>query len=121
AYFSTIATLQEMVGHIYGRINLLAHAADRPHMFIKELRLYIEYLREQIAGADSQKKIQYCTRFANNLLEGICYYKTLCEIPQLENLFPCDLGRCEAEVRQLLKLVSEHDSAPLASAELRSA
>ena len=119
AYFSTIATLQEMVGHIYGRIDLLAHAADRPHMFIKELRLYIDYLREQIAGADSQKKIQYCTRFANNLLDGISYYKTLCEMPHLENLFPCDLASCESEVRVLVKLLSEHVSVPpLASAEM---
>lgn len=102
AYFSTIATLQEMVGHIYGRVNLLAHTVGRPHMFIKELRLYIDYLRERIDEATSQKLIQYCTRFANNLLDGVAYYRTIIG-ELLEDSFPGDLTRCESEVRNLLE------------------
>ena len=34
-----------MVGHIYGRISLLTNP-DRPHMFLRELALYIDYLRD---------------------------------------------------------------------------
>ena len=43
-------------------------------MFIKELQLYIAYLSsEQIecAGAVDEKRIQYCQKFAENLLDGI--------------------------------------------------
>ena len=46
--FSRIATLEEMVGHIYGRISLLS-GADRPHMFLRELALYVDYLRNELA------------------------------------------------------------------------
>lgn len=121
AYFSTIATLQEMVGHIYGRINLLAHPAERPHMFIKELRLYIAYLREQIDEATSQKQIQYCTRFANNLLDGIGYYNTLSTTLHMEDSFSRDLAPCESDVRKILKLLNEHVLERPAPIQLRSA
>ena len=46
--FSRVATLEEMVGHIYGRISLLG-GADRPHMFLRELALYVDYLRNELA------------------------------------------------------------------------
>jgi hypothetical protein len=43
AFFSRISSLEEMVGHIYGRVHgLVAH--DRPSMFVNELRLYVHYL-----------------------------------------------------------------------------
>ena len=46
--FSRIATLEEMVGHIYGRLSLLT-GADRPHMFLRELALNIDYFRNELA------------------------------------------------------------------------
>lgn len=36
AYFSRKMSMEEMVGHIYGRNNVISRT-DRPHMFIKEL------------------------------------------------------------------------------------
>jgi hypothetical protein len=83
AYFSKIATLEEMVGHIYGRIQLLT-VADRPHMFVNELRLYIEYLKAEIRkalDAATEKQHDYLTTFRKNLQAGIEYYRTL--IPML--------------------------------------
>ena len=47
AYFSKIATLKEMVDHIYGRMNLITDSA-RPNMFIKELKLYIDYFSKKV-------------------------------------------------------------------------
>ena len=47
AYFSKIATLKEMTDHIYGRINLL-NDTPRPNMFIKELGMYVDYLKKDI-------------------------------------------------------------------------
>jgi hypothetical protein len=79
AYFSRIASLKEMVDHIYGRINLMTRN-DRPHMFANELKLYIDYLRSRIERSpkplnDSQMK--YFDAFQNKLNEGIAYYKQL--------------------------------------------
>lgn len=83
AYFSKIVTLKEMCDHIYGRINLITHP-QRPHMFIKELRMYIDYLRKDIEKSMdglNDHKTKYFTEFKNNLLVGIEYYGKL--FPQM--------------------------------------
>jgi hypothetical protein len=84
AYFSKIVSLEEMVGHIYGRVQLLS-AEHRPNMFIQELRLYVEYLRSELQEKFETltvKEQHYFTTFKANLLEGITYYKSL--IPKLK-------------------------------------
>ena len=83
AYFSKIATLKEMVDHIYGRINLL-NDTPRPNMFIKELGMYVDYLKKDITKSlesMNEQKIKYFTEFKNNLLDGIEYYRKL--FPQM--------------------------------------
>lgn len=70
AYFSRVCSLREMVDHIYGRGNV-RNDRPRPHMFLNELTLYVDYLRrEQAKGRDVRT-------FAANLLEGIAYYESL--------------------------------------------
>ena len=79
AYFSKIATLKEMTDHIYGRINLLNNT-PRPNMFIKELGMYLDYLKKDIDKSlkcMNEQKIKYFTEFKNNLLDGIEYYRKL--------------------------------------------
>lgn len=79
AYFSKIVSLQEMVGHIYGRLSILNNAY-RPHMFIKELKLYVDYLKREIdktADSLSARDIKYFQEFKENLLNGIEYYRGL--------------------------------------------
>jgi len=76
AYFSKILTLNEMTDHIYGRMNVISRT-DRPHMFVKELYIYIDYLKNKIeetkkTATDKQKK--YLSTFNENLKEGIAYY-----------------------------------------------
>lgn len=84
AYFSKKSTLQEMVGHIYGKNNLL-NDTYRPNMYIKELGMYIDYLNKEInntpAEEVNERKLKYFNSFKNNLLEGIEYYKTM--LPKL--------------------------------------
>ena len=79
AYFSRVATLEEMVGHIYGRLQLISDS-DRPNLFINELRLYIDYLKNEIGkklGSLSTNDNRYLTTFRKNLQEGIEYYRSL--------------------------------------------
>jgi len=79
AYFSDVYSFDEMVGHIYGKINLLEQV-ERPHVFIKELNLYIDYLQEDIKQHIQQfsdKKIKQLNGFKLQLAEGINYYKKL--------------------------------------------
>ncbi len=79
AYYSKISSLKEMVDHIYGRSNIITRD-DRPNMFINELKMYIDYLKNKIdetkvSMTDKQEK--YLVTFADNLKEGINYYSGL--------------------------------------------
>ncbi|NHA03356.1 hypothetical protein G7092_06105 [Mucilaginibacter sp. HC2] len=79
AYFSRIYTLDEMIKHIYGAVDLL-DKIRRPHMFIKELNLYIDYLQRDLQSQLkdlSDKKKKQLTKFKLQLQDGISYYKTL--------------------------------------------
>ncbi len=76
AYFSGERTLEEMVDHIYGR-RPLELEANRPHVFIKELRLYADYLRRVIAGefgTDRDRTPEAVAAFRANLAAGARYY-----------------------------------------------
>jgi hypothetical protein len=79
AYFSGSYTLEEMVKHIYGKLDLL-DKIKRPHVFIKELNLYIDYLQEDIKTQLkdlNDKKKKSLDNFKAQLQEGINYYKQL--------------------------------------------
>lgn len=81
AYFSKVLKLSEMVDHIYGRSELESVVrTDRPHMFVKELDIYIKYLQDKIAELIepiSDKVKQKQLDFATHLNDGIDYYTGL--------------------------------------------
>jgi hypothetical protein len=79
AYFSEVMTLKEMVDHIYGKINVIKHK-DRPNMFLKELKIYIDYLKvkmDDTARPWPEKQQEYFNAFRDNLNKGIQYYREL--------------------------------------------
>jgi hypothetical protein len=79
AYFSKQMSLKEMVDHIYGRANMLSRK-DRPNMFIKELKIYIDFIKnkiEETAATSSVKEKKRLFAFVENLKEGINYYDAL--------------------------------------------
>jgi hypothetical protein len=85
AYFSGVYSLDEMVSHIYNRINLL-EGTERPNMFINELNLYIDYLKKDITRYLenlNEKKGKYLLKFKDQLQQGITYYKEM--IPNITN------------------------------------
>lgn len=76
AFFSKITSLKEIIDHIYGRSNLITRT-DRPNMFIQELKIYIEFLKnkiEEMKVSMTNKQEKYLLTFAENLKEGINYY-----------------------------------------------
>ncbi len=79
AYFNRTYSLDEMVKHIYGKIDLLDQV-KRPHMFVKELNLYIDYLQTDLQKhlKDlTDKKTKQFGKFRDQLKNGIAYYKQL--------------------------------------------
>lgn len=82
ANFSEVVSLQTMVDHIYGRVDITSNK-NRPHMFIAELSIYIKYLKEQLTKSsgdivDSKRKAYYIS-FIKNLSDAIGYYRSLPE------------------------------------------
>lgn len=79
AYFTEEVSLLRMIRHIYGNDNVIV-AENRPHFFIKELRMYVDYIKKEIENSIAEpskmasKKIE---KFKTNLLEGILYYENL--------------------------------------------
>ena len=107
ADFAKVSTLQEMVSHIYGRLSLLTRT-DRPHMFIRELSLYVDHLRKEIEEYSlglSSRVPKYFREFKDNLLCGIEYYRSRAEqfFDDKGDRFLIDLrSLCEALERMAL-------------------
>ncbi len=103
--FSKIASLEEMVGHIYGRLSLVTNPA-RKHMFVRELQLYVDYFRKEISNSSlhvfgiTQKHLQ---EFKTNMLEGIRYYVEFAKTGTIEkkNEFLADLDAISREIERL--------------------
>jgi hypothetical protein len=103
--FSKIVSLQTMVDYIYGRKDGLT-VSNRPHMFIAELYLYIDYLKEQLnentPGENPAKKEKYINTFCKNLRDGINYYRQLTGLTKAgKKEFLDALDRTELELDSL--------------------
>ncbi|MBN2689723.1 MAG: hypothetical protein JXR42_03885 [Gammaproteobacteria bacterium] len=100
--FSKIATLEEMLGHIYGRISLLTKS-NRPHMFIEELRIHIDFLKKDtvasMQGLASRTQDKLFDVKAN-LLSGIEYYRELAKklLKEQQESFFASLSFLEEEL-----------------------
>lgn len=109
AFFSGVHTLHEMIGHIYGRANIL-NDLPRPHMFVNELKMYVDYLDSEIARSPvprTEKQERYFSSFRTNLIDGIAYYKNL--LPEMAEETAGALRVMEAELCALeARLPSVH-------------
>jgi hypothetical protein len=107
AHFSKVVTLKDMTDHIYGRANHIC-AERRPHMFIKELALNIDYLEEQMQASPAAqgKTAKDLLLFARNLIKGVEYYREISGlITSDSNFFTQELDGCEVKInRAVLRL-----------------
>ncbi|WNH08845.1 hypothetical protein [Thalassobellus suaedae] len=87
AYYSKIMSLKNMTDHIYARDNMVSRT-DRPNLFIKELYIYIDYLKNKLEEVNTEltkKEEKYFLTFTRNMNEGVAYYKSL--FSELKNTF----------------------------------
>ncbi len=111
AYFDHEMSLKDIVDHIYGRSAKHLVRKDRPHMFIKELRLYLDYLSKKISEGKNRmdkKQEKYFNKFTRNLHEGIEYYQELTDkmkdrFGELVHDFKKGLDFGKEQLRQLEK------------------
>lgn len=112
AHFSKIATLEEMAGHVYGRVSLL-NDSHRPQMFVRELAIYIDFMLDELErrrlGFNSHT-VEYFQEFRQNLHDGIAHYRLLAE--QFE---PAERKRFLDEIEELREML---DAIPLTEESL---
>lgn len=77
AYYDRVYSLKEMIDHIYGRARVLKEG--RPHMFLKELDLYINHFKVELNKVvpTDKRAVKYIEGFRTNLIDGIKYYEDL--------------------------------------------
>jgi hypothetical protein len=99
AYFNSVYTLKEMVDHINGRVDLLTGVA-RPHIFLNELALYVQYFREHVLphAHHGEKSAKQSQAFLAELQRGVDYYRELC----LKGILQLDESLFDAELSGLL-------------------
>lgn len=113
AYFKGIYSLKEMVGHIYGKLQLPLDP-ERPHVFIKELQLYVQHLQKEMEKTlpeQTAKYTSYLEKFKGNLLEGMNYYKGLAnqwsmDTEEVMSSFKAQLQALEDEVKGLVPTIA---------------
>jgi hypothetical protein len=106
AYFDSEISLADMVKHIYGNANVMTDA-NRPNVFVKELRMYVEYLRNEISeytNEISSGQIKKWNSFKNNLLEGIAYYQNLFDTTEF---FKNERTKIQNQIEQYQMQLSE--------------
>ncbi len=86
-YFEGEHTLEAMIDHIYGRTDLLGRLY-RSNLFVNELELYIDFLRDRISEIGTpleSKKPDVLRKYRSNLYTGIEYYRKLVSaLPEAE-------------------------------------
>lgn len=71
ASFNRNYSLNEMIDHIYGRTTPLT-PADRPHMFARELTMYVDYIEQLLVQADNDDKLwRRLKKMKSNLENGM--------------------------------------------------
>ncbi|MEQ8532375.1 MAG: hypothetical protein RIB86_11010 [Imperialibacter sp.] len=119
--FSATMSLQAMVDHIYGRANVISNP-QRLHMFIRELQLYIDHLKESMEFNSDEvgsKKDKYLKTFHDNLLEGIAFYRHIVVdiahgIDELKYRFLDSLEKEEYKLRSLYENYVSHTNSLVA-------
>lgn len=78
AYFNEEISLEKMVNHIYGRVNVMPFE-NRPNLFVKEIELYFDYLKKEIEDHTdvTNAVLKKWNNFKANLILGIEYYENL--------------------------------------------
>ncbi|MDY0988828.1 hypothetical protein SOM12_15455 [Flavobacterium sp. CFBP9031] len=108
AYFDQEVSLKEMIQHIYQGKSVIR--TERPNLFIKELKMYITYFRNEIqsiSGELTAAQLKKLNSFKSNLLDGIEYYKNLFESTSVFKGHLDQLDSCKSELVGIKIPVSE--------------
>ncbi|MCO5264726.1 MAG: hypothetical protein M9948_02400 [Lentimicrobium sp.] len=127
AWFNQKTTLRGMAEHIYGRKNLIKRPG-RPHMFLNELKMHIDYLENKIKETVHPvpaKQQEYFNAFGLNLHNGIEYYQKLYQSwskkYKSENLsFPDALQSLRKRLDNLTRPANQFTPLPISTSKVNT-
>jgi len=127
AWFNQKTTLRGMAEHIYGRKNLIKRPR-RPHMFLNELKMHIDYLENKIKETVHPvpaKQQEYFNAFGLNLHNGIEYYQKLYQSwskkYKSENLsFPDALQSLRKRLDNLTRPANQFTPLPISTSKVNT-
>ena len=102
AYFDKTYSLERMIGHIYGKQNILT--VRRPHMFVKELSLYVDHLRQLILDNQdvvNSKELVKLETFRINLLKSVQHYEDNASAMWLDDATVKQLKAYKKQIQQI--------------------
>jgi hypothetical protein len=106
-WFKREFTLDELVGHIYGRTDVLREAVNRPHQLVAEAELYVEFLERELAVHGTtlgERTPAYFKKFVANFKAGLAHTRTLAPLiaEALRPAFERGLSELEQRVDALV-------------------
>ncbi len=103
AWFDRIYTLREMVDHIYGRGPSLV-PAERPHMFAKEIVMYVDYLEKLITRCSySIRETKVIKEFYENLEASMDFCLNVASEDPYENENLASIPPCVDQQRERVR------------------
>jgi hypothetical protein len=102
AWFNRTYTLKEMVDHIYGRGECFV-SEDRPHMFTKEIEMYVDQYIEQSGCCHSPAEVKALKQYRSNLEEGMELCLTIAQGEALPGENLASIPPCVAEQKTRLE------------------
>jgi hypothetical protein len=104
-WFGKFYTLEEMVDHIYGRGPSLV-SSKRPHMFAKEIVMYVDYFEKMAADASvASSSIKALQEFKNNLEAGLDFCLEIAQNPPYPNENLSSISDCVEREKKRLKSI----------------
>jgi hypothetical protein len=107
--FRRIVSFNEMVGHIYGRNDVLPRNSQRPHLSLREFELYIDYLETELADTPATgPQAKWLERFKKGLVGGIAHLHQLVDEGWVKDAdaFRATLSRLEARYQSVVQKVA---------------
>jgi hypothetical protein len=111
AWFTREYSIEEMADHIYGRRESIV-SEDRPHMFAKELAMYVDYIEELAALEDNRESGAWkkLVRMKKNLEKGIEFCEEIAARSPYKNENLASLKETAAtQRRRLLGIFNEEN------------
>lgn len=112
AWFDGEYTLREMVDHIYGRRESLV-PEERPHMFAKEITLYVDYVEELAEQLDDPAGSKKLKKIGKNLENGMDYCLKIAESdPYQDENLPSIVKTVKEQRRRLQRILDKKEEVP---------